>query len=158
MFFRKSKTTGNDNAPVPAAPTYIGRSTTFEGVLITDGELHIDGLVRGSVRAKLCVVDSNGIIEGEAEADEIVVRGRVTGPLRGQHVQLEDGAQVEGDISSETIAVDSGARLQGTVWQTGDALAASTAPRSDSHNLFASPLWNGVDDGSFRPLKAIRPR
>ena len=160
MFFRKAKTTSNDNTPVVQAPTYVGRNTTIEGVISTDGELQINGTVRGSVRARLCFIDSDGTVEGEAEADEVIVRGRVAGPIRGNHVHLREGAQVEGDIISQTIAVDNGARLQGAVWQSASPLdrAEPELPVHDGHRLLGGSLWSSLEDASYRPLKAIRPR
>ena len=163
MFFRKSKLTSNDNVPAPASPSYVGRNTVFDGTITSDGEVHIDGLVRGTVMAKICIIDSNGTVEGLVEAEEIEVRGRVVGPLRGHHVHLQEGAHVEGDIVSETIAVDNGAHLQGAVWQSSDPLGKTSAPdashsRRDPSNLLTNPLWNRIEDDGFRPLKAIRPR
>lgn len=156
MFFRKTRLNSNDNAPVDTTPTYVARHTTFEGNLSSDGEIHVDGLVRGSLRARICIIDTNGTVEGETEADQVIVRGRAIGPLRGQHVHLQEGAHVEGDITSETIAVDNGAHLQGAVWRSGDAPSAPA--RREPAVLFNSPLWAKFDDDGLRPLKAVRPR
>ena len=135
MFFRKRKLTSNDNVPAPASPSYVGRNTVFDGTITSDGEVHIDGLVRGTVMAKICIIDSNGTVEGLVEAEEIEVRGRVVGPLRGHHVHLQEGAHVEGDIVSD-----------------------ASHSRRDPSNLLTNPLWNRIEDDGFRPLKAIRPR
>lgn len=160
MFFRKAKPSGNDNLPVDSPPTYVGRGTTLEGVINTDGEVQINGTVRGSVRARLCYVDSDGVIEGDAEADEVIVRGRVTGPIRGNHVHLQEGARVEGDIVSTTIAVDNGARLQGAVWQSNSPLnhGGQEAREQDGRGVLGGSLWSSLEDSAYRPLKAIRPR
>lgn len=160
MFFRKQKPAGNDNRQRSSPPTFIGEESTIEGTVDTDGELHIEGRVQGVVKAALCVIGARGIIEGQVEADEIIVRGRIVGPLRAGHVHLEPEASVEGDITCETIAIDNGARLSGAVWQQASAGAQKIAAplRPPASRLFSEPLWSGPEEEDVRPLRAVRPR
>jgi cytoskeletal protein CcmA (bactofilin family) len=86
----------------------------------------------------------------------------VKGPLRARHVDLEARAEVEGDITCQTIAVESGARISGAVWQSGAnggaaEAGASTAAQGARH-LFHDSLWASQADDGLRPLKVIRPR
>lgn len=164
MFFRKKKHAGNDNAAVPAQPTLIGAGTELDGNLVSDGEVHVAGLLRGLVKAGLCFVDTNGLIDGQVVADEIVVSGRVIGPLQARHVHLRPGCVVEGDITSETIEVDNGAKLSGAVWQTGATATNGHAalPPYDSAGDTTSgfqtdSLWGSRPGDDARPLKAVRP-
>lgn len=159
MFFRKQKPAGNDNRLEPANPTLIGAGTSLTGHIDSDGEVRIEGSLSGTIRARSCVVAAGGSIEGEIEADDIIVQGRVKGPLRAQHVHLQDGASVEGDITSNTIGIDTGARLSGAVWQVDDreqrpTLSASGQDRAPS--LFSSSLWEPQDE--YRPIQTVRPR
>ena len=102
MFFgRKKKNNQSNRTPkqhVPMEPSFIGRNTVFEGHITCDGELHIDGTIRGTVRAGLCVVDEAGVIHGSVSGDIIHVRGRVLGPIQGSKVFIHAGAHVEGDV------------------------------------------------------------
>ena len=163
MFFRKQKAVGNDNEPRETAPTVIGRDTTFNGTIESDGEVHVDGTVRGSVSARVCHVGATGQIEGDVLADDVYVRGRVSGPIRGHHVHLQSGARVDGDIVNQTIMIDNGAQLNGAVWRSDNPLGQEqTAPGQPTLStaaspLFASSLWNREND-DFRPLQAIRPK
>ena len=156
MFFRKRKSVGNDNVPGPQEPTIIGQDAVFDGTFTSDGDIHILGTMRGAVSARLCVVEVQGTVEGQISAEEVLVIGRVVGPLRGRHVHLQAGAIVEGDITSETIAIDHGAKLSGSVWHSGnDVPALSHEP---AHRLFTGSLWDAKEeDDSVRPLKAVRP-
>jgi cytoskeletal protein CcmA (bactofilin family) len=165
MFFRKQKATGNDNRPAPSLPTHIGMDSIIEGSLVTDGEVQVDGTVRGILKARVCIVAASGTVEGELHAEDIIVRGRVIGPLHGDHVHLQDGAWVEGDITSATIAIDTGARLSGAVWQTGGARDAEPNGRQapalsyqEPSALFPDSLWGSRPDDDFRPLKTVKPR
>ena len=112
MIFKRSKhsTNGSDGS-VNLGPSIVAQDVTIEGNITASGELHIDGTVYGSVRAKSCVIDMNGFVQGELIAEEIFIRGRVIGPIRGVHVNLYAGAQVEGDILNETISIENGANI-----------------------------------------------
>ncbi len=160
MFFRKQKPAVNDNQRHAPQPTLIGEDTAVEGTLDTEGEVHIEGRVRGVVKAEICVIGASGVVEGEVLAGEIIVRGRVTGPMRARHVHLEPEATVEGDITCETIAIDNGARLSGAVWQqeAGVANKPAALPYAPAAKLFSEPLWGVQNDDDPRPLRAVRPR
>ncbi|MBI2719186.1 MAG: polymer-forming cytoskeletal protein [Rhizobiales bacterium] len=170
MLFRRSRRAANDDGEaVVSQTTVIGRDSHLEGIISAAGTLRIEGTVRGTVTAKVCVIDEDGLVEGEVSADEIVVRGRVVGPLRAYHVHLQNGAQVDGDVMNETIAIDSGAALNGAVRQSDDPLGAGSpasgaretaeAPdRQGEPAYLRSPLWNGADDDGRRPLRALRLR
>lgn len=114
MFFKRSKTTPRQ-APTPAEPSYIARDTTIEGNLVSDGEIHIDGSVHGSVRAHTCLIDVRGEVRGDVSAEIVYVRGRVIGPISGVHVQIQAGAHVEGDVTNETISIENGAYVLGSI-------------------------------------------
>ena len=161
MLFRKKKPAGNDNLPAAIQPTVVATGTAIDGNVASRGEVHVEGTVRGLITADVCVIEAGGSVEGEIEADEIVVAGRMTGPMRARHVQLRQGARVDGDITSDTIEVDHGARLSGAVWprqaeakaepQRAAALPAPDGPR------FSTSLWDEMRADDDRPLKAVRP-
>ncbi|HRX36259.1 MAG TPA: polymer-forming cytoskeletal protein [Aestuariivirga sp.] len=162
MLFRKKKPAGNDNVQAPAQPTIIGTGAVFEGSLQTDGEVHVDGRLRGWVRADLCVVTPSGLVEGEIDAEEVIVAGQVIGPVSARHVHLQEGARVEGDITSDTIAVDNGAKLSGAVWHR-DGLQTNghrpvALPPANEPRFAAASLWDQVREDDDRPLKAVHPQ
>ncbi len=158
MFFRKQKSVGNDNRPQPSEPTYIGTDCIIDGSIETVGELRIEGTVRGTLRAGTCVIAASGRVEGEVIADDVIVLGRVIGPLQASHVHLQPGAVVEGDISSDTIAIDTGARLSGAVWQAGQPRVPAGTSDSQPSALYSEALWQERHDDDFRPLKSVRPK
>ena len=159
MFFRKHKSIGNDNQQKQSQPTYIGADCSLDGNIETAGELHIEGQVRGTVRAGICIIAASGSVEGEIIAGNVIVHGRVNGPLRASHVHLQPGAIVEGDITSGTIAIETGARLSGAVWQANPEQEPHSAlTYQEPPSLFSESLWPPREDDAFRPIKAVRPR
>jgi cytoskeletal protein CcmA (bactofilin family) len=115
MIFKRSKPPVPKQPVVSAEPSYIARDTTVNGDVMTEGEIHIDGAIHGSVRANTCLIDKRGEVRGEVTADVIYVRGRVIGPIYGVHVQIEAGAHVEGDVTNETISIENGAFVLGSI-------------------------------------------
>ena len=119
MFFNKKKKKQPSNRGTPqgpdAEPSFIGRNCVFEGHITSDGELHIDGTVRGTVQAGMCVVDEAGVIHGTVSGNVIHVRGRVLGPIQGSNVFIHAGAHVEGDVFNDTISIENGAYVYGSI-------------------------------------------
>jgi cytoskeletal protein CcmA (bactofilin family) len=166
MFFKKTKTpqpknTGNDE------PSYIARDTSFEGNVICDGEIHIDGAVRGSVRAQTCLVDAHGEIHGELVAQHVFIRGRVMGPVTGTHVSIQAGAHVEGNITHETISIENGAYVYGSMRQGGLTQNQVQPPIVANAPVINQPFFNpaadieqvpeALDIDNVRPMKKSKP-
>lgn len=162
MFFKKkgtAKPAVSPAAPVvendPAEPSYIGQDVAIEGQISCDGELHIDGAFRGTVRARVCVIDTHGVLQGELSGEVIHVRGRVIGPIQGAKVYIHAGAHVEGDVFHDTISIENGAYIYGTVRHNGTpvppASVFQTMPDPSSSIPVAEPLDdNGKDANGIR--------
>lgn len=94
------------------------RSVIDPGLLITgtlegDGELQIDGQVRGDIRCTHLTVGSAATVDGNITADEVVVRGKVTGIIGGNRVMLMDSAHVESEIFHRRLSIEEGAHFEG---------------------------------------------
>lgn len=110
----------------PAA-SVLASDLTVTGNLKTAGDIVIEGVVDGDIRAHLLTVGESATIRGEIVADDIVINGRVIGRVRGLKVRLTSSAQVEGDIIHKTIAIESGAHFEGSVQRQDDPLQTNRA-------------------------------
>jgi cytoskeletal protein CcmA (bactofilin family) len=154
MFFNKKKKSNQSlrkAEPLTAEPSFIGRNSVFEGHITCEGELHIDGTVRGTVQASLCVVDEAGVVQGTVSGGVIHVRGRVLGPIQGSSVFIHAGAHVEGDVFNDTISIENGAYVYGSIRH-------NAAPRPLNLDNSLPPLL--AEDGSAKQngLKVITGR
>lgn len=129
-------------APKPKpAPSTLSSDLVVTGNMKTTGDLQIEGMVDGDIRAHLLTVGEGATVKGEIVADDVVVNGRVVGRVRGLKVRLTSTARVEGDIIHKTIAIESGAHFEGSVQRQDDPLntggkpaakaAAAPAPRPE---------------------------
>ena len=97
----------------PKAASLLSESLTIEGNLVSEGEVQLDGVIRGDVRVAKLTVGETGHIEGQVYCETIEVRGRVIGTITSKQVRLYGTAYVDGDITHEQLAIDSGAFFQG---------------------------------------------
>jgi cytoskeletal protein CcmA (bactofilin family) len=93
----------------------IGKGSTMEGTIKTDGGIRVDGRVLGDVIAKgSAAVGESGEVEGSLTAKSISVAGKVRGNLTAaEKLTLEARSIVSGDIRAARLIVDEGAVFDG---------------------------------------------
>jgi cytoskeletal protein CcmA (bactofilin family) len=121
------------SSPVPAprpkpAASVLSSDLTITGNVLTSGDIQIEGIVEGDIRAHTLVVGESATVKGEVIAEEVIVHGRVTGRLRGMKVRLSTSARCEGDIIHKTIAIESGAHFEGSVQRQDDPIGKAKEP------------------------------
>ncbi len=120
---------------IPAAPrskapaSILSSDLTIVGNIKTTGDVQVEGVVEGDIRAHLLTVGESATIRGEIVADDVVVNGRIVGRVRGLKVRLTSTARVEGDIVHKTIAIESGAHFEGSVQRQDDPLSTGTTKK-----------------------------
>lgn len=146
--------------PSPTAAPARGLSTLasdlrFEGNVSGSGDLVVDGQIKGDVCVTRLTVGESGSIEGKVAADHVEVHGRVIGAIIGKQIRLIATAYVDGDITSEQLAIDIGAYFQGRVLQTRrDAVvSAAKAPRPTAAPVVAAP--SAPASTSHAPLSQV---
>ena len=127
--FSKRKTT---DVTVSIAPSLISSDMQIAGSVSAEGEMQVDGLVEGTMRATVLVIGESGSVTGELVGEKITIRGTVKGPIRGVEVKLTSSAKVEGDIVHASLEVESGAVFEGTIRRSSnpieDVLKQLTGP------------------------------
>jgi cytoskeletal protein CcmA (bactofilin family) len=106
----------------------LSSDLTIQGNVRSSGDIQIEGIVEGDIRAQVLIVGESATVKGEVVADEVVVHGKVVGRLRGLKVRLSASARVEGDIIHKTIAIESGAHFEGSVQRQEDPIGQAKEP------------------------------
>lgn len=108
----KSKTNGNT---AMEEVTIISSSVIIEGKLTSNGNVRIDGVVKGNVEAKgNLTVGETGNIQGDINADSVTVGGKVEGVINAKDkITLESKAFLKGDLVTKVLVVDAGAIFEG---------------------------------------------
>ena len=119
-----------------AMDTLIGRQTEILGDVRFSGGLHVDGKIKGKVVAESSnksasvSVSESGAVEGDVRVPNIMLNGRVTGDVHAsERIHLAARARVNGNVYYKVIEMEAGAEINGQlVRETGAApLAAHEA-------------------------------
>ncbi len=116
--------------------TLLGNDAEIRGTVTTKGSIRIDGAVVGEISSPETVtIGTTGSVEGNIEAEHIVVAGRVKGTLTARgRITLENTGRLDGDLLAAKLVIVEGAVFCGRS-NMGDRL--STLPAS---SLIASVL------------------
>ena len=85
----------------------------LEGDISGGGEIQVEGTIKGDVRVEHVTVGDGGAVEGGIYAEAVEVRGKVSGSITAKQVRLYGACHVDGDITHEQLAMETGAFFQG---------------------------------------------
>ncbi|GDX47485.1 MAG: polymer-forming cytoskeletal protein [Bacteroidota bacterium] len=93
----------------------IGVGTRLEGTIFCDGDIRIDGSVKGTITSKAkIVVGATGSIEGDLYCENADVSGKIFGSIEvGELLFMKSTSYLEGDISTTKFVVEAGAKFNG---------------------------------------------
>ena len=116
--FGKNKQAKTDSSikRVSHTPSIISNDVRVTGSLVSQGEVQLDGRIDGDIKAEHVVIGSSGVVEGVVEASS-VVKGKIIGSLNASEVKIENNAHVLGDIFHDTLSIEAGAIIEGSLKQ-----------------------------------------
>jgi cytoskeletal protein CcmA (bactofilin family) len=112
MLGRKSRS----QAPIG---TLVGADTRIQGDIEFTGGCHVDGYVKGNVKATkdtraVLSISERGCIEGSVMVPHVVLNGTVKGDVRAmERVELGPKARVIGNVQYNLIEMSIGAEVNG---------------------------------------------
>ena len=81
-------------------------------VLATDSPMEIDGPYDGHLGGRQITVLEGALIEGDVDAETVVIHGHVRGKVRALSIDLGPTACVEGELHYGDLMVAPGARIE----------------------------------------------
>ncbi len=101
----------------------VGTGTTIKGEINSKGDIRVDGKVIGEVRSKgKIVVGDTGIIEGDIFCLNADFSGKINGKADvTELLSLKASAVFLGDIITNKLSIEPGARFTGTCSMEKDA-------------------------------------
>jgi cytoskeletal protein CcmA (bactofilin family) len=112
MFNNNSKNTVvNDSSSI----NLIGTGTSIIGEVIANGDIRIDGTLKGKLTSKgKVVIGSTGVVEGEVTCSNSDVTGTIKGNITvSELLTLKSSANVIGDITTSKLSIEPGANFSG---------------------------------------------
>ncbi len=96
---------------------FLGPGSQFEGKLLFDEIVRLDGSFRGEVSSKdTLIVGEAADIEAEVTVGTLILSGRFKGNIKAAtKVELRAPAQVQGTIETPVLVVEEGVLLNSTL-------------------------------------------
>lgn len=134
--------------PKPRSSTIITEGITFSGVMRGEGVVQVEGILEGEIDLKGSVsVTTSGLVKGPITADVIRIAGRVEGTvLARDHFRLEKTGQMDGDVSTPSLVVEDGGRLNGRSTMLMPEQRESTAAVAAADTLEFGPGYTVGED------------
>ncbi len=113
MFNSKSRSSSDANSS--NGSTMIGAGTTITGDLESNGDIRIDGVLKGNLKGKArIIVGAEGVVEGDIEGLHADIMGHVTGTIKVQELlYLHGNTEVQGDIYAGKLQIEPTAIFNG---------------------------------------------
>jgi len=95
--------------------TIIGKGSVIEGTIQVEGDLRIDGTVRGKISStESLTIGNGGVVEADLNAKIAVIGGSVLGNVFAlEKIELQSKAVVEGEITTKNLVIEEGAIFHG---------------------------------------------
>ena len=106
----------NSSNPNSNAVNIIGQGTTIQDEIVCDGDIRIDGMVKGTVTSKAkIVIGVTGSVDGDIICDNADISGKIFGTVEVDELLfLKSSAYIEGNITTGKFVVETGAKFNGS--------------------------------------------
>jgi cytoskeletal protein CcmA (bactofilin family) len=128
----------------PPPRCVIDAGLTISGDLESERDVQLDGHLKGNIRCLQLIISRDAALDGDIEAEEVVIRGRVKGTIRAAQVMLQDTARVESDIYHKSLVVEPGAVFDGESHRTDKPAAADLQNQVASLQNMAADMKAGT--------------
>ncbi|KKM11580.1 hypothetical protein SY88_07725 [Clostridiales bacterium PH28_bin88] len=113
---------GNKRPPsLDKVDTIIGKETNFQGKIVANGTLRVDGRLEGEIASQGDVVIGEGArVVAQVQARNLLIAGEIKGNVKAAgRVEMASTAKVEGDLQVGILVVEDGAVFLGACTMTG---------------------------------------
>lgn len=118
-----SDTRNVTRAKATTSQNIIGKGTVIDGNLTAEGDLILEGTVRGDVATKATLmVSPSAVVEGNIVAHHAEVSGRVNGTVQAFGLLIiKASGIIDGDVITKNLNVESGSTFNGRFKVGGQA-------------------------------------
>jgi len=113
---------GKDTGGIDA---FLGKNTTFQGTLIFDGLVRIDGNFEGNIKTEdTLVIAGSGNVKAEIDAGDVKISGRFDGTIVAKSkVELYKPAFVTGTVITPVLKIEEGVVFNGNCRMAEDSVS-----------------------------------
>lgn len=113
---RRDDEKNNSTLNIHDVHTILGPESTFEGKLIFDGTVRIDGTFKGEIETpNVLVVGQGAKVQATVKVGSIIVNGEVEGDIIAtESVELNAPAVIRGNITTPELTMAQGVIFEGS--------------------------------------------
>ncbi len=130
-----AETPKKTSAPAPrtgaSVPSILATDLIITGDVKTDGDVQIDGRIDGNITAGNVTIGEQGMVNGKIKATKVHVRGKITGKVDANSVELADTANVQADLTQDQLMIANGAFFDGKCARKSGTAAAKLAKATE---------------------------
>ena len=94
-------------------PSIISEGFEFIGEVLSQGDLTVDGTLRGTLSLNTVLVGAGGVLEGDVSCNRMCVKGMFSGNLECMDLIVGSDSVVYGNIAFQSITIQRGGIIKG---------------------------------------------
>lgn len=119
MFRKRDKGAMRRESPIEKSDikAFLGPGSQFEGKLVFNEIVRLDGTFRGEVTSHdTLIVGNSADVQADVQVGTLILSGRFKGNIKAKtRVELRAPANVDGTIETPAFSVEDGVTLNGTI-------------------------------------------
>ncbi|MBW2553089.1 MAG: polymer-forming cytoskeletal protein [Deltaproteobacteria bacterium] len=117
--------------------TLIGSKTIFEGVLISNESICIEGTVKGKVECRgNVVVGKEGKVKADIIAENAFIGGQVNGNIKAKkRLEITSTGRVKGDIETSSLIIADGVLFEGSCHMVSSNKSVTSSSPAEEKNM-----------------------
>lgn len=124
---------GREKRPAPSdrIEVTVGPAANFDGDLVCDGIVRIEGVFQGSIKTvSNVIIAENGRVDAHIEAQNVSVSGQAKGSIMAKgRLEILSSGRVWADVTVSSFLLDDGGKLHGALKMFG------TGPEPESFDV-----------------------
>ena len=137
MFISKSK---------GSSLSIITQGIDFTGEINTEGDIHLDGNMKGTIKANEVVIGPNGSFDGEIISNMLIVSGNIKGKFNIKNLHIRKDGILSGKAKYLIVTIESGGKVLGELGLTKAARAVTSSSKSSGNkNSSLNNTNNSID-------------
>ena len=123
-----------------SSTSFLGKGTIIDGTFNVEGNVRIDGRVKGKITGKADVIIGEGsVVEADIDVVNLTVMGEVAGNIDCEEkLEIHDTGKVVGEIAAAKLIIEENAFFDG---------------KSSMHPKKETPILPESDQKSNEPIK-----
>lgn len=113
---------------------FLGPGSQFEGKLVFNEIVRLDGAFRGEVTSHdTLIVGNSADIQADVQVGTLILSGKFKGSIKAKtRVELRAPANVDGSIETPALSVEDGVTLNGSINMSSGSNVTAAKPVEDA--------------------------